>query len=141
MYFGLHPELARERRRETRHRINWHAWLDPGGSTAAIDCVIVDRSSEGMRIRVAGHHHIPDEFHIQFSGGGRRIKLQTVWRAGSIAGTRIVKEMPKRITSSVSSSSREHIAALRTEYVRPSGNLPFPGLRSTGARLKVLVGL
>ena len=89
-YFGDKPLLkGRERRRESRRAMRLRAWADPGGIAPVVDCVIVDISEGGARLRplMCAPDDVPDRFTLLLSSCGRvRRACHVAWRSESDVG-------------------------------------------------------
>ena len=75
-----------ERRKEVRNRVLGSAKLIFGGYSKSIfDCVIVDRSQNGVRVQLGSTHILPNELTIEFSNGTRRL-ARLVWASCAEVG-------------------------------------------------------
>jgi hypothetical protein len=75
-----------ERRKQVRRKSNVRAWVDPGGTRPAIDCLVVEISKVGARLMEPLRHELPAFFTLKLRGSGQSIPARTKWRCGSIVG-------------------------------------------------------
>ena len=75
-----------ERRAEDRTRVLSSAKLLFGGySKTVFDCVILDRSRNGLRVQTGSTHVLPNELIVEFSNGSRR-NARLIWATCAEAG-------------------------------------------------------
>ena len=72
--------------RRTRHRRRIHAriWIDPGGTAAPIDCLVVDRSETGAKLVELNGQHLPPVFEVSFERHLPPLSARIVWRYGEM---------------------------------------------------------
>lgn len=75
-----------ERRKQERQRVLDSAKLIFGGfSNSIFDCVIVDRSQNGLRVQLGSTHVLPNQLTVEFSNGTRRL-ARLVWASCAEVG-------------------------------------------------------
>ena len=76
-----------ERRTLDRRKMLGSGVISFAGGNCAMDCVVLDWSEGGARIRPADALSCPDEFHLATKEGGR-VECQVVWRQSDLIGVR-----------------------------------------------------
>jgi hypothetical protein len=79
---------ATDRRRAPRHLVQQIGMIlvDPG--TTPRYCLIVDRSSSGVRVRTTSDFQAPSEFLLRCAD--TEFKYKVVWRNGSLLGAMLI---------------------------------------------------
>lgn len=75
-----------ERRRSNRDRCLLGAKIQYNDRRSVMDCVVRDRSSTGMRIRLPEAATIPYEFDLLIPDRGQMHSMRVVWRHGDQIG-------------------------------------------------------
>lgn len=83
MLFGHSSKL--ERRTIDRRKILGIGVISFAGGSCAMDCVVLDLSDSGARIRPADTLTCPDEFYLATKEGGR-VTCKVVWRRNDLIG-------------------------------------------------------
>lgn len=83
-------DAAPERRREKRRgaRLNWGKALDPSGRFLC-DCRVVNRTRDGLRLRLARKVALPAHFHFFDDVDGALFAARICWRRGDEVGCRL----------------------------------------------------
>jgi len=76
-----------ERRNLDRRKMLGRGIVSFAGGSCAMDCVVLDLSEGGARIRPADALTCPDEFLLATKKGGR-VTCQVVWRRADLIGVR-----------------------------------------------------
>jgi hypothetical protein len=83
--------LPHERRREPRRPLYRAARIQLGNGALPRECVVLDISDGGVRLRVDGHE-VPDEFVLLLSGHRvtQESKYKVVWRLNQEIGAKFI---------------------------------------------------
>ena len=84
-----------ERRRAARHPVVQIAMILANPSAAPRYCLVVDRSSSGVRLRTTSDFQAPNEFFLRCMD--RDSKYKVVWRRGSSLGARVINKVPSAL--------------------------------------------
>lgn len=76
-----------ERRALDRRKMLGSGVVSFAGGSCAMDCVVLDLSEDGARIRPADALTCPDEFLLATKGGGR-VACEVIWRRNDLIGVR-----------------------------------------------------
>lgn len=76
-----------ERRTLDRRKMLGSGVISFAGGNCAMDCVVLDLSDGGARIRPADALSCPDEFLLATEKGGR-VDCEVVWRQSDLLGVR-----------------------------------------------------
>lgn len=76
-----------ERRGLDRRKMLGSGVISFAGGNCAMDCIVLDLSEGGARIRPADILTCPDEFQLATKQGGR-VVCEVVWRRNDIVGVR-----------------------------------------------------
>ena len=94
-------EPSTERQRAPRNTTNWIGLIrTPDG--AETPCTVKDVSKTGAKIGVPAHIELPNDFMLKIIGMDYVCSVNLAWRAGSLAGVRILqlaKLPPKPLTT------------------------------------------
>lgn len=83
-----------ERRALDRRKILGSGVISFAGGTCAMDCIVLDRSEGGARIRPADVLTCPDEFLLATKQGGR-VACEVLWRRADLIGVRFVESIAR----------------------------------------------
>lgn len=73
--------------RKPRHQVHQHAWMTLDGGFAKRNCMVLDLSLTGARLRVEDAGAINGKIDIAFTGDVRKTTpCRLVWRDGSTIG-------------------------------------------------------
>ena len=90
--FGI---IGRDNRRlEARKPKRIRAWADPGGVAPVVDCVIVDVSKDGARVKSVNGDPFPNTFTLTEDSKREMGGATVMWRAGTEVGVKF--ERPKK---------------------------------------------
>ncbi len=92
-FSGSHADAPGERRREKRRevRLNWGKALDVSDRFLC-DCVVMNRSHGGARLRLARRIVLPASFHFFDEAQSALFAGSVVWRQGDLIGCRLALE-------------------------------------------------
>jgi hypothetical protein len=82
------------RRLEARKPKRIRAWADPGGVAPVVDCVIVDVSKDGARVKSVNGDAFPNTFTLTEDSKREMGGATVMWRVGTEVGVKI--ERPKK---------------------------------------------
>ena len=80
------PNILGDRRSRHRRRLHARVWIDPGGTAAPIDCLVVDRSDSGAKLVELNGQQLPPVFEISFERHVPPQPARVVWRYGEMIG-------------------------------------------------------
>jgi PilZ domain len=83
------PESHREKRRRRRVRTRRTAWIDVGGDSTPVRCVLWDLSEGGARLAPAQASKLPDIFTLILDKTTAH-RCSVVWRKGPLVGVRFL---------------------------------------------------
>jgi hypothetical protein len=87
--------IGRDNRRlEARKPKRIRAWADPGGVAPVVDCVIVDVSKDGARVKSVNGDAFPNTFTLTEDSKREMGGATVMWRVGTEVGVKI--ERPKK---------------------------------------------
>ena len=75
-----------ERRIAHRRKSHTRVWADPGGTSAPVDCLIIDRSDTGAKLMEMSGRPLPAQFALQVHGSRPTLPANVVWRFGTTVG-------------------------------------------------------
>ncbi|MTI42211.1 PilZ domain-containing protein [Roseibium hamelinense] len=107
---------VRERRRERRRQVRIPVTVSNRARSISLECLIVDASPSGCRLKGADLHYLPDEVSLKIVGLDLPVKGQIVWRKSHFAGVRMLWQF---------SSSAE---VAKKSVVQGNGGLGSPNL-------------
>jgi hypothetical protein len=80
-----------QKSRKTRRQLDRRAWLADHNDFALRQCVIVDMSGEGARLKVDDAVRLPRRFSLTFSRSTREgVRCDLRWRRGQSVGVKFV---------------------------------------------------
>ncbi len=93
MTFGRPDEpsqrtLKEDRRIASRQKSFAEVWADPGGTTLAIPCKVIDISKTGAKVSDFGEAPLPDDFVLH--SAGVKYRAHVVWRRQKSIGVEFV---------------------------------------------------
>ena len=83
-----------DRRNEARKKTRIRAWADPGGAAPAVDCVIVDMSSDGACVASVSGAPIPESFKLQLDTRTEVGEAAVMWREQNAVGVKLKPKKP-----------------------------------------------
>ncbi len=89
---------ARLHDREHRRRMLKSASASYGNLGVAMDVVVRDISSQGVRIKLGAHDPLPDLFTLAIDLDGIVVECEVVWRRGLEIGAKFISEPRKTIS-------------------------------------------
>ncbi len=73
--------MIKEKRKDPRRGLRYHAWIGTGGTMPLRGCIVSDISDNGAKLDVESAQEVPDEFQLLFSGhDGIYRHCRAVWR-------------------------------------------------------------
>lgn len=79
--------MTSDRRRIARRRVLRRARIVFRNGNASVDCVVLDMSDGGARLRLGDWLGLPDEFELRLENGPAH-RVRVCYRAAEIAGVR-----------------------------------------------------
>jgi hypothetical protein len=79
---------ATDRRRAPRHPVQQIGMMRVDPDSALRYCLILDRSSGGVRVRITSDFQAPSEFLLRCAAS--EFKYKVVWRNGSLLGAMLI---------------------------------------------------
>jgi hypothetical protein len=83
--------LAMNLRQSARRRVFLPARVQPRGTTAALDCTVVDLSDTGARLAFGHSINLPGEIEIELSKTHQSVRAAVIWQRENTCGVHFVQ--------------------------------------------------
>jgi hypothetical protein len=111
------PESHREKRRRRRVRTRRTAWIDVGGDSTPVRCVLWDLSEGGARLAPAQASKLPDIFTLILDKTTAH-RCSVVWRKGPLVGVRFLLSAEDEQAAAAKPAAAEPRRELSPELAR-----------------------